>query len=208
MAIATEESYVTPKMIQLEDDVIMTKGAAIEATAVLAMSFPETTERRLGSKLARRAAAYLRRCSTVEDALSACTVGVRSNGVTAMHDATEGGVLGGLYELAHTSGLTLRIELEKIHVSTESRSVCSAFGIDPLVTLSEGALLITCRPASTLRVLRKLVSGGIEARKIGSAVGRSPRLEVSQRGSTRGYVPPRFDPYWEVYAKGVKKGWK
>ena len=115
MAISDEEAYVTPRMIEEGDDIIMTKGAAIEATAVLALAFPETTERKVGSKVARRAASYLRRCSTVEDALAASSVGVRSGGVTAMHDATEGGVMGGLYELARTSGRTLR-------TSTQERS--------------------------------------------------------------------------------------
>ncbi len=208
MAVAEEGSYVTPKMVEGGEDILMTKGAAIEATAVMALAFPETTERKVGSRVTSRAAAYIRRCSTVEDALAASSVGVRSEGVTSMHDATEGGVLGGLYELARTSGRTLRVERDEIHVSRESMSVCSAFGLDPLVTISEGTLLITCRPNSSNRVLDRLAARGIEAFKIGRVEKGPSKLRVSGEGSTRTYVPPKFDPYWEVYARGVKEGWK
>ncbi|MDA4112972.1 MAG: AIR synthase family protein [Thaumarchaeota archaeon] len=208
IALADEGAYVTPKMIQEGDEIVMTKGAAIEATAVLALAFPETTEKKVGRRAARRAATYLRRCSTVEDALAASSVGVRSEGVTAMHDATEGGVLGGLYELAKTSGRTLRIEREKIHVSEESSSVCGAFGLDPLVTISEGTLLIACRPDRLLQVLDHLAAKKIEGFGIGRVQGRGPKLLVSEGASTRTYVPPKFDPYWEVYAAGVKGGWR
>lgn len=209
MALADEEAYVTPKMIQEGDEIIMTKGAAIEATAVLALAFPETTEKKVGSRVTRRAASYMRRCSTVEDALAASSVGVRSEGVTAMHDATEGGVLGGLYELAKTSGRTLRVDREEIHVSGESRSVCVAFGLDPLVTISEGTLLIACRPDRSPAVLDRLAAKKIEGFRIGRVQGRGPKLLMSEGGSTRrAYVPPKFDPYWKVYAAGVKGGWR
>lgn len=208
MAVAEEGAYVTPRTVQEGDDIMMTKGAAIEATAVLALSFPETTERRLGTRMARRAASYLRRCSTVEDALTASSAGVRSAGVTSMHDATEGGVLGGLYELARASGLTLLVDRDRVHVTAESRQICTTFGLDPLATISEGTLLITCRPNRSTEVLRRLAAKKIEAFKIGNVVGKGPKLAMSGEDARRGYIPPKFDAYWEVYARGVKRGWK
>jgi len=208
MAIAGEDAYVTPRMIQEGDEILMTKGAAIEATAVLALAFPETTEEKVGSRVARRAASYMRRCSTVEDALTASSVGVRSEGVTAMHDATEGGVLGGLYELAKTSGRTLRIDRESIHVSRESGSVCAAFGLDPLVTISEGTLLIACRPDRSDEVLDRLAAKKIAGFRIGGVHGRGAKLLVSGGGPVEPYVPPKFDPYWEAYADAVERGWR
>ena len=209
MAIADDGAYITPKMIGGGEDIIMTKGAAIEATAVLALAFPETTERKLGAKAARRAASYLRRCSTVEDAIVASGVGIRTNGVTAMHDATEGGVLGGLYELARTSGRTLRVDRESIRVSPETASICAAFEIDPLVTISEGTLLITCRPRSSREVMKRLAAKGIESFKIGTVEGgRRPGLRLMRGSSGETYVPPKIDPYWDAYSRGVKMGWK
>ena len=85
-----------------------------------------------------------------------------------MHDATEGGVLGGLYELARVERADLWVDKELIHVSEESSAVCAAFGLDPLATLSEGTLLITC---------------GRTARTVYS--GRCPRTGSRLRGRAR-----------------------
>jgi hydrogenase maturation factor len=208
MGMADDDSYVTPRMIRADDEIIMTKGAAVEAAAVLALTFPETVEKRAGTKAARRAAANIRSCSTVEDALTASSAGIRSDGVTAMHDATEGGVLGGLYELARTSGRTLHVERAKIRVPQVNRLVCEAFGLDPLTTISEGTLLITCRPKRSSDVLGRLSARGIDAFRIGRVGGRGPELLVSDGSFARTYVPPKFDAYWKVYEEGVKKGWK
>ncbi|MGA2664723.1 MAG: AIR synthase family protein [Nitrososphaerales archaeon] len=216
MGIAAEGAYITPAMIRGGDDLLMTKGAAIEATAVLALAFPETTERAVGTRAARRASGYLRRCSTVEDARAASSVGLRDRGVTAMHDATEGGVLGGLYELARATGRTLDVDGGAVHVSEETRAVCAAFSLDPLVTLSEGALLIASRPGRTRLVLRRLAARGVEAFRVGTVTGggaegkgRGGRLRLrSGDGRPRAYTPPRYDPYWAVYARGVREGWR
>src|SRR5438093_11413062 len=79
------------------DAIILTKGAAIETTAILAYSFPETAERELGRRMLGRARSYLSLCSTVGEALEAVS-GVSRGSVISMHDATEGGVLGALHE--------------------------------------------------------------------------------------------------------------
>jgi hydrogenase expression/formation protein HypE len=212
MGLADEDGYLTPQMMRTGDEIIMTKGAAIEATAVLSLAFPRTAERALGRRMAETARGYFRLCSTVEDALASVSVGIREEGVTSMHDATEGGVLGGLYELARASGRELSVERAKIRVSDESSALCAAFGLDPLTTLSEGALIITCRPERVDEALRALSRKGIAAFRIGRVGAKSSdagRLSLSSKGGkARGYVPPKFDPYWAAYAKGVEKGWR
>lgn len=208
MAECEEGDYLTPEMIQEGDEIVMTKSAAIEATAVLALSFPETTERLLGNRATRRAAAHISRCSTFEDSLAASSAGIHEDGVTAMHDATEGGVLGALHELVSASGCTFGVKADEIRVSPESISLCEAFHIDPLATLSEGALLITCRPNRTSSVITTLAKRGIESRRIGRVGGEGSVLRVSREGSERSYAPPKGDPYWKVYARGIREGWK
>jgi hydrogenase maturation factor len=213
MGLADEDGYLTPTMMREGDVILMTKGAAIEATAVLSLTFPRKTEEAVGSKrLAERARGYLRLCSTVADALAASSVGIRQEGVTSMHDATEGGVLGALYELARSSGRELSVDGERIHVSEESSAVCAAFDLDPLLTLSEGTLVITCRPERVEEVLRALSRTGIGGFRIGRAGRRKAeggRLTLSSAGGRgREFVPPKYDPYWRVYANGLENGWK
>jgi len=210
MGISSSKSYLTPAMVREGDDIIMTKGSAIEATAVLARMFPRTVEGELGKHAAKRAAGYFRLASTFEDAMVASSVGIRSEGVTSMHDATEGGVLGGLFELAQSSGRTLTVDVKKIMVSADSSAVCKLFGLDPLVTLSEGTLLIACRPHRSGDVVERLERRRIAACVVGSAGGRAGgRLMLREDGSkAREYSPPKFDGYWQAYANALEKKWK
>jgi hydrogenase expression/formation protein HypE len=209
MGTAGEDEYVTPEMVQEGDEVVMTKGSAIEATAVLSRVFPETVERKLGTDMLREARGYFGLCSTVQDSLVAGSVGLRAEGVTSMHDATEGGVLGALYELAQSSGRTFKVEKERFIVSEVSGQVCSMFGLDPLLTISEGTLLITCRPGRSAEVLRRLSRKKVAAAVIGRAGKRGAgRLLVASGDKTAAYVPPKSDPYWAAYSRGLEEGWK
>jgi hydrogenase maturation factor len=92
---ADPDEYVTPRGAQIGDRVLITKGAAIEATGILARQYPKTLARRYGEEFVKRAQSVYWQMTIIEDALTA----YRAGGVTAMHDATEGGVLGGLFEL-------------------------------------------------------------------------------------------------------------
>src|SRR3989442_6806066 len=117
MAIGPEDHYLTSSMARNGDDVVLTKGAAIETTAVLTRLFPRKVGKALGSRLFDKAWNYLYKVSTVAEALAASSIGVRHRGVTAMHDATEGGAIGGLIELTRASGLGLMVDWGEIHVS-------------------------------------------------------------------------------------------
>jgi len=210
MGSAGLDEYITPAMVQEGDDVIMTKGSAIEATAVLARAFPETVRHHLGERMAKKAREHFHDCSTFQDAVTASSVGVRSEGVTSMHDATEGGVLGGLFELAQSSKRTLSIDRRRLILSEECESVCRLFGLDPLVTVSEGTLLVTSRPHRSEEVLGRLSKSGIKAAVIGRAGrrGRGRLMVRAESGRLGEYLPPKYDPYWAAYALGVEKGWK
>jgi len=82
-----------------------------------------------------------------------------------MHDPTEGGVVGALWEMAEASDCGFRVEVSAITVRAPTRAICAALGVDPLRLISSGALLIACRdPAAMVRGLRHL---GIAATEIG-----------------------------------------
>ncbi len=209
-SVVEEESYVTPAMAKPGDAVLMTKGAAIGTTAILARAFPSTIGEKIGDPLLRKAQSLLRDCSTVEEARAAATFGLRDK-VTSMHDATEGGVLGGLDELALACGLPIFVRRDAIHVSEEAAAVCGLFGLDPLTSVSEGTLLMTCNPGATEELKSLLGRRGIRGYVV-AEVGRDRRnagLWVSS-GSAK---PSRFEPrgsedYWNAYSEAVRKGLK
>lgn len=206
-AIGDEDRYLTSSMGNVGDEIILTKGAAIETTAVLARSFPKTVKRMLGSKLFNRARSYLSKVSTVNDSLTAASVGVHQNGVTAMHDATEGGVVAAVLELTTASRVGADLDLESIRISEETEGICRLFHIDPLTSLSEGSLIITCKPNRTNRLLARLKSSGIDSDVIGRLT-KSRLVYARGEKSIRRLSYPKFDPYWRAYWKARSRRWQ
>ncbi len=200
---ASEGEYVAPSMARAGDAILMTKHAAIEAVASLAVSFPRFTESRVGHALVTEAKAMIRLCTTVKDALAARRIGLGGGGVTSMHDATEGGVLGALDEMASASKKAFLIDASTIPVTTQARAVCAAFGLDPLRTLGEGALVITCSPARVPEIERAMGCEGVPVRKIGEVKeGNGLRLRHTQ--TTKKFLPGP-DRYWAAYDRAVRR---
>ncbi len=198
-------SYVDPTMARKGDVVIMTKGAAIEAAASLANSFPEQTAGAAGGELTERAKSLVKSCSTVRDALIAASVGLGEGGVTSMHDATEGGVLGGLHEMAGASRHSIVVDMRRMLLAEEAGAVCSAFAIDPFTSLSEGTLLVTASEAVAGEVVSRLARGGISAAAIGT-VKEGSGLWTRDRKGRLIMFRPGADPYWGAYARAAGLG--
>jgi hydrogenase expression/formation protein HypE len=199
--------YVDPSMAKPGDAILMTKQAGIEATASLALSFPRHVESKVGHDRASRARRLVKSCSTVADALTAARIGLGRSGITSMHDATEGGVLGGLDEMASASGTAFHVDEGKIYVSEEVGAVCGAFGLDPLGSLSEGTLLVTCNP-ERLDALRKEVGGsGMPIWEIGY-VRDGAGLWVTKGGGRPKRIKPGTDRYWVAYRNAIDMGLK
>jgi hydrogenase maturation factor len=214
VGLGDEGRYVTPAMAAPGDRVIVTKGCAIEATAIAAHLVPERLARALtkaglsdadARESFARARAMLDQVSVVADCRAVLRVGVRDRGVSALHDATEGGVLGGLLELAKACGHDLRVERARIPLSAEARAACEALGgIDPGWTLSEGTLIAVARPGHTPAVLEALAGEGIVAADVGEVVAGSGKLWLTgPDGRVQTIEEPETDPYWAAYARAV-----
>jgi hydrogenase maturation factor len=199
--------FVDPSMARPGDAILMTKQAGIETTASLALSFPRHVEKKVGRLRASRARKLITSCSTVADALTASRIGLGHGGITSMHDATEGGVLGGLDEMASASGTAFRVDVEMIPVSEEVAAVCGAFGLDPLGSLSEGTLLVTCSPDRIHDLEREFAESKIPIRRLGS-VRNGEGLWVAKGNKNPKRVRPGADRYWTVYEGGIDTGLK
>jgi hydrogenase expression/formation protein HypE len=205
---AGETKYVTPAMSESGDRVIVTKGPAIEATAVLAHSFPVKIREAAGRNVLKAARARISQCSTFEDSLAATSVGLREEGVTSMHDATEGGVVSALSELAVASGNELMVDLSRLPVPHDVSSVCSLFGLDPFATLSEGTLILTCK-ASKAKAIGEAMEGlGIPSFEVGVVGPRMGGAGVRREAVARVTRPVPREMYWDVYSRGIREGWK
>jgi hydrogenase maturation factor len=206
MGLGPEEALVTPSLARPGDAVLVTKGAAIEASALCAVSFPRRTARALGSATAEAGDALFDSMTVVEDCLTAVRAGTGDRGVTSMHDATEGGVLGGLVEVAVASGLGLRAERERIPIRPEVEEICREFGMDPWSAISEGTLILTCRPEKAATILDLWREAGIEAAAVGELTPAGSPPVLTAGGVDHPLVHPRVDPFWEAFARAMARG--
>ena len=206
MSVGPKSQYVTPNMAQPGDLVIVTKGPAIEATGLFAVTFPQLVAQRYGADFARKAEEVFWKMSVVDDAMAAASVGVRDNGVTAMHDATECGVWGGLFEIAQASRVGMQIDKEKIIVPEEVVKICDMFQIDPYSSISEGTLLLTCRPHKAGEVVRVLAGKGIQSSIVGEVTPQEQGIKVFEGGRSHALQHPRVDPFWQAYGKALAGG--
>ncbi len=173
MGITTLNMYVRSSGARPGDVVLMTKRAGIEGTLILASDFAEVLmDRGISRDLISKAREMVKDISVVKEALLLAEDGLP----TSMHDPTEGGVLGGLLELAYASNTSIVIYEDSIPIARETEVFCNALGLDPLKILSSGALIATV-PADKLDdAIRKLGAAGINASVIGEVVPRSEYL--------------------------------
>jgi hydrogenase maturation factor len=158
------------------DVVLLTKGVAVEGTAILAREKRAFLERKLGKALVRRAQRLLFRpgISVIRDARLA----LRHGEVRAMHDPTEGGLLSGLYELAHAGGIGLRIWKDRIPVLAETQALATALKFDPLGLIASGALLAVVSRRSAAAILRALHRNRIRAALIGEVRRSTEGMQI------------------------------
>ena len=198
--IDKKEKLIIPK-INVGDALIVSKGPAIETTGLMAAYFPKFLEERYGRPFVKKAQGLYYQMSTVKDALVTASVG----GVTAMHDATECGVFGGLYEMAAHSGVGLNIYKEEIILQDAVKKTCECFDIDPYVAISEGTLLASAKKKRAKAVVAALKSEGIPASIVGEAVSPKEGIHVIEAGRKHKLDHPRIDPFWGKFEEYLKK---
>ena len=143
--------------------------------------------------------------SVVEDAMTAVKVGVRENGITSMHDATECGIWGGLYEVAQAAGLGVRIVKDDIVVEDCVPEICHHFGIDPYASISEGTLIASCRPQKAEAVVKTLAKKGIKSSIVGELIDPKKGMILVEGGKEKKLKHPIVDPFWRAFYDAMQK---
>jgi hydrogenase maturation factor len=176
---ARRDELVTPRGAQPGDRLLLTKGVPIEAVAVLAREFPGRLEGLLAPEEVRQAQDFLYQpgISVYREARLAC----RAGRVSAMHDPTEGGLAGALWEMSEACGRALDFEPSAVYIPPLAQKVCRVFDLDPLACIASGALLLCAAPREAAAILRALHAEGIQASEIG-AVGTEPGPAVRLPG--------------------------
>ena len=171
-------------------DILVTKWIGIEGTAILAKEKEEEL-------LAKFSAPFVEKAKALDVYISVqseAAVAVRS-GVSAMHDVTEGGIFGALWEMAEASGVGLEIDMKKIPIRQETVEVCEFFGLNPYQLISSGCMLMAALDGNTL--VRELAKAGIPAAIIGKATEGKDRVLLCE-DERRFLEPPKTDELYQV----------
>ncbi len=187
---ALKESYVTSSGARYGDDIIITKGAGIEGTAILANDYGEyLINKGIQPETIESAKNFFDEISVLQEGLLAAKMGA-----TAMHDVTEGGIYGALYELAKASQLGFDLFKDQVTIRPETKAICDALKIDPLGLISSGTMLITITNGDDL--IEELKKKGILACKIGKMVHSGENLWVNGEKEEFKLLPR--DELWRI----------
>lgn len=173
------------------DFVLLTKGVAVEGTAVLAREKAAKLRTKLGPAMVRRAQRLL--FSPGISVVREATIALDHGEIHALHDPTEGGLLSGLYELARAGRVGLRSWLDEVPILAETQALRRVLNFNPFALLASGALLIVVTPRTVDRVLRAFARNKIQATIIGEVRHASEGIEVVERGKMRRLRMPARD---------------
>jgi len=196
IAVGEEDALVRPDGATVGDRIVVTKGPAVEATGLLSTQFESLMREGVAGHAPIEAAEIddaMERfydMSPVEDALTAAAAGP----VTAMHDATESGLYGGLFEMARAADVGIEIDRDAVPIQPGVLPACEFFGIDPWISISEGTLLAAVDASGVERVLCALDDAGIPAADAGR-VTDGQGLVVD--GDPVDH--PGVDPFWGAF---------
>ena len=171
-------------------DVIVTKWIGLEGTSIIAKEKETELLTRYPKALVDEAKGFDRYLSVLPEAATAV-----KSGVSAMHDVTEGGIFGALWEMAESAGVGLEIDLKKIPIRQETVEVCEFFDVNPYELISSGSMLMAASDGNGL--VRALEAEGIPAVCIGKVMDGNDRVIVS--GEERRFLePPKTDELYRV----------
>lgn len=184
------EELLSTMQMKPHQDIVISKWIGLEATTILAKEKDEELRRVFSEDFISTAKSFDAFLSVVEDARIA-----KKCQVSAMHDITEGGVFGALWEMAEGAGVGLEVDLKKIPIRQETVEICEFFGVNPYLIMSSGSMMIAADDG--LLVVRELKKAGIEATVIGHTTAGNDRI-LRNGDDVRYLERPQTDELYKV----------
>lgn len=206
--VAPKSQILTSGMAKPGDSILVSKQCAISSVAILAMSFPETVKNKLGNEVWQKASESFYETSSLKEAISAIGTEHQYKEVTAMHDVTEGGVLGAIYELAAASGNGALIYDDQLPTGHVQNEVCKLFHLDQRNCVGAGSMIMSCQKGTEASVIARLKMEGIDCAIVGEIKEPSRGIKIVEQGEQKDLIYIEEDPYWAAFYKAFKEGWK
>lgn len=185
-----KDHLTTLKGIEADQDLVVTKWIGLEATTIIAKEKEAELAARFSPKLIRIAKEFDQYLSVIPESRIAV-----EHGISAMHDITEGGIFGALWEMASGADLGVEIDLKKIPIRQETVEVCEFFNVNPYLIMSSGSMLIATKDGNGL--VRRLEAAGIHAAVIGRTNNSNDRI-IRNGEDVRYLDKPQTDELYKV----------
>lgn len=197
IAVGEEKELCGPHKVKTGNKVVITKGPAVETTGLLAVLFEQKFIEAGGKKFQEEAADVFYQMSVMDD----CAIARGFPGVNVMHDATECGIWGGLYEMARAGNYGLRVNQDLIPIQPVIKRTAELFDFDPFCAISEGTLIAVVEEDTADALVKAYTEKGILAAVVGDVVHKKDGLEIISSGGSKSLEHPKVDPYWILAAK-------
>lgn len=171
-------------------EIVMSKWAGIEGTAIIAKAKEKELLTKYTTDFINGAKDFIEYISVVAESKVA-----RRLGVTSMHDVTEGGIYGALWELGAASNVGIEVDLKKIPIKQETVEICEFYDLNPYQLISSGVMLMVTDRANAL--VDELKKVGIHAAVIGRITDSNERIVVNE-DEKRFLAPPKSDELYKV----------
>ena len=190
-AIGKAKRLINSSGVKVGNDLVLTKGAGIEGTAILFSDYATQLSAHFGAADIECGRSYFEQLSIVPEGRIAAQCGAN-----AMHDVTEGGVLGAIYELSSAGNYGVTVDADAIAVSDVTHKLCEHLGIDVLRLISSGSLLVAIDDGAAL--VTRLKAEGIAANVIGKITAHPEKTIHYADGGRCTIEKPRSDELWRA----------
>ena len=202
------DEIITSDGAEPGDKIVVTKESALAASSILAMSFPETVKEQCGKAIYEQGCQNFYRTSSLDDALAAAEVLAPKQELKAMHDVTEGGLLGGISELAEASGCGFRVNSDKLPVGKAPKQICELFEIDHRICVGAGSMIMAVAEGQERALIDHLKDKSIPATVVGELTEQDDECMLIENGEEKEFQFDGRDPYWNAFFEAMGKGWK
>ena len=201
------DKIISSKGASPGDVLVVTKETAMTSTSILAMSFPKTVIHQLGKEIHDKACDDFYQTSSLPEALLAMEVLKPNQELKALHDVTEGGVLGAVLEMAQASGCGVTIDNNALPIGEVQKQITGLFGIDPRFCVGAGSMVMAVTKGKEDALLQHLHSRKIKATVVGQFTPKEAGNVLIENNEEKPLVFDGRDPYWEAFFKAYKANW-
>jgi hydrogenase maturation factor len=174
-----KENLIDKRNIKTGDRVLLTKSVAVEGTAIIAREFDDKLEQKGMSRTdIDTCKAFLSQISILPEA----GIAGSTDGVSAMHDITEGGIATAAGELSIAGRHKIRIDMDQIPVFPQTKKISRLLDIDPMGLIGSGSLLICCRKSAVSNMIKKIQTAGIQISCIGEVLEPGQGISATKDG--------------------------